>query len=167
MNNINSPVSGRISRTRGGLVSVLILAAITSGLGTGIAIPSVAYAQEGPTLNCANSGGNGGAGGDSGASNAGDGGTTTAGDGGSENGNGGDNNGGDGGSRNGNGGDARGGNGGDASSEGGHGGDGGRVRQTCVLVSKVVNVNPTIEVPSVELEPVAEHIVARITERVS
>ena len=152
MNNTNRMVSERISRSRTGLVSLLIFATVTSGLGMGMTIPGIAYAEEGPTLNCENSGGNGGAGGDGGDSAGGDGGTTTAGDGGSDNGNGGDNNsgGGNGGNNDGNGGDALGGNGGNSAANGGQGGEGGKVRQKCILVSTVVNVNPTIELSSPE-----------------
>ena len=36
----------------------------------GMTIPGIAYAEEGPTLNCENSGGSGGAGGDGGMHSA-------------------------------------------------------------------------------------------------
>jgi hypothetical protein len=172
MNNINRTLLGSIGYSRTSLVSLLILATVTSGMGMGLAIPSVAYAQEGPTLNCANSGGSGGAGGDGGTSTGGEGGVSTGGAGGNDNGNGGDNNSGrgtigNGGNEDGNGGDALGGNGGDSAANGGQGGEGGKVRQKCVLVSTVVNVNPTIELSSAELEPVAEQIISVMTERVT
>ena len=61
-----------------------------------------------------------------------------------------------GGNNDGNGGDALGGNGGDVSANGGQGGEGGKVRQKCILVSTVVNVNPTIELSSPEFEPVGD-----------
>ena len=99
---------------------------------------------------------------------AGDSGVSTGGDCGSDNGNGGDNNngGGNGGNRDGNGGDSLGGNGGDGASDGGQGGEGGRVRQTCILVSEVLNVNPTIKVPSVGYQPVADQLINLMTERI-
>ena len=158
MNNTNRMVSGRIGRSRRtGLLSLLILATVTSGLGMGMAVPSVAYADGGPTLNCSNSGGDGGAGGNGGTATGANGGNGGSANGGNDNGNGGTGGdadrkrGGDanGGNRDGNGGNSQAGDGGDVSSNGGQGGEGGKLRQKCVLVSTVVNVSPTIEIPSV------------------
>jgi hypothetical protein len=170
MNNTKRTGSGKITRSRTGLVSLLIIAAVTSGLGMVMAtIPNVAYADKSATLNCLNTGGAGGTGGKGGVGVGGDGGVNAGGKGGNDNGNGGDKNkgGGNGGNKDGNGGDAEGANGGDAKANGGQGGSGGKARQICILVKEVVDVNLPIKVPSFEHDPDKDLLIAEMTERVA
>ena len=171
MNNRNRKVTGRIAGSHNGLVSLLILATVTSGIRYGTnTIPARSLCRgTSNTKLCQFRRRRRRLGGDGGTEYSWKySGVATGGDGGSDNGNGGDNNngGGNGGNRDGNGGDALGGNGGDGASDGGQGGEGGRVRQTCILVSEVLNVNPTIKVPSVGYQPVADELINLMTERI-
>jgi hypothetical protein len=163
MTNTNNIVRVKNTHSRSGMVSLLILAAITSVSGVAMAVPTVAYAQGVSTVqDCLTAGGNGGGGGIGGNSGDSNGGVSGNGGGGGSGGNGGTgttptpptpigSSGGSGGS----GGDTgSGGNGGDTlAGNGGRGADGGQSRMTCVLVAPVLSIEPTISVPPESFEP--------------
>jgi len=156
MNNKNSKVKGKITCSRMGIGSLLVLAAITSISGIAMAFPNIAYANESPVQDCVSVGGDGGGGG-LGGENSGDssgGGTGDGGIGGNGGGGGPGPNGGIGGNGGTGGGTGEGGDGGQSlAGDGGNGGDGGKSRLTCVMVAPVLSINPTIEVPSESFEP--------------
>ena len=168
MNNVNKIVGKKITG-HAGLVSLLILAAITSISGVTMTIPDTAYASSPHRQNCVSVGGDGGDAGDSedNRAKAGDGGRGDGGTGGrggqvrdnvnveqdkyrhsgdlniqkNKGGTGGD------------GGDGTGGNGGNVAQNGGDGGDGGKSRLACIIVDPDLTIKPTIVVPSEAFEP--------------
>jgi hypothetical protein len=153
MNDVNMSARKKYIRRDAGIVSLLILAAITSVSGLAMAIPDSAYAAVSHKIDCfsiGGDGGNGGAGGeaDGGKAGKGDGGAGGEADGGKGiKGEGGD------GGEGGKGGKGLGGDGGDASAYGGKGGDGGKSRQACIIVDPDLTVKPTIVVPQEAFEP--------------
>ncbi len=158
MNNVNKIVGKKITG-HAGLVSLLILAAITSISGVTMTIPDTAYANEPHKQKCISIAGDGGHAGDS-EENIG----VAGGGGRGEGGNGGDggqvrenlnkeyiqkNRGGDGGT----GGDGTGGAGGSVSQSGGDGGDGGKSKLACIIVDPDLTIKPTLVVPAEAFEP--------------
>jgi len=167
MNNVNKIVGKKITG-HAGLVSLLILAAITSISGVTMTIPDTAYASDPHRQNCVSIAGDGGHAGS--AKNRGDGGNGGSGDGG----NGGwgghvkdnvnvnqdkyrhsgdlniqKNKGGPGGD----GGNGIGGKGGDASAIGGDGGDGGKSKLACIIVDPDLTIKPVLVIPPEAFEP--------------
>ena len=155
MNNTNNIVRVKNTHSRSGMVSLLILAAISSISGVVMTVPSVAYAQDSYVQDCLTLGGNGGGGGIGGTSGDSSGGASGDGGGGGSGGTGGTGPTGSSGGNAGNGGEtAQGGNGGETlAGGGGTGGGGGTSRLTCVMVAPVLSVNPTISVPPESFEP--------------
>jgi hypothetical protein len=147
MNDINKIAGKKNTQRYAGIVSLLILAAITSVSGVAMTIPDSAYAAVSHRQNCVSIGGDGGDGGYTRRNDV-DGGNGGKGNGG-EGGNGGIDYGGDGGK----GGKALGGDGGDASADGGDGGDGGKSRLACIIVDPDLTIKPTIVVPAEAFEP--------------
>lgn len=146
MNSVNKDVEKKMKQVKAGIVSLLILAAITSLSGVAMNNPDTAYADDSHKQRCLSVGGDGGDAGYGGDYNRGGGGGR--GDGG-EGGIGGKVNGGDGG----NGGKGLGGNGGDGGGNGGDGGDGGKSRLACIIVDPDLTIKPTIVVPAEAFEP--------------
>ena len=165
MNNVNKIVGKKITG-HAGLVSLLILASITSISGVTMTIPNTAYASDPHSQKCISIAGDGGHAGDSeeNIGVAGDGGRGEGGNGGkggqvrdnvnAEYRHGGDTNiqknkGGPGGD----GGDGTGGTGGSVGQSGGDGGDGGKSRLACIIVDPDLTIKPTLVVPSEAFEP--------------
>jgi hypothetical protein len=146
MNSVNMNVRKKMKQVNAGIVSLLIVAAITSSTGLAMNIPGTAYAEDTHKQRCLSIAGDGGDAGYGGKYNrGGEGGRGDGGDGGV----GGKVNGGDGG----NGGKALGGNGGNGGGNGGNGGDGGKSRLACIIVDPDLTIKPTIVVPAEAFEP--------------
>ena len=150
MNSVNMNVGKKMKQVNAGIVSLLIVAAITSSTGLAMNIPGTAYAEDSHKQRCLSIAGDGGDAGYGGKYNrGGEGGRGDGGDGGV----GGKVNGGDGG----NGGKALGGSGGDGGGKGGNGGDGGKSRLACIIVDPDLTIKPTIVVPAEAFEPRPHH----------
>jgi hypothetical protein len=146
MNSVNKNVGKKMKQIKAGIVSLMILATITSLSGVAMNFPDAAYAADSHKQRCLSIGGDGGDAGYGGDYNRGGGG---GGGNGGEGGIGGKVNGGDGG----NGGKGLGGNGGDGGGNGGDGGDGGKSRLACIIVDPDLTIKPTLVVPSEAFEP--------------
>lgn len=148
-----------MTQAHAGIVSLLILAAITSLSGVAITAPDAAYAAVSHKQTCLSIGGDGGDAGDSKGNKAktGDGGEGEGGDGGNggRGGEGSDRGFGGSGGDGGKGGKGLGGDGGNVkdSQNGGDGGDGGKSRLACIIVDPDLTIKPTLVVPIEAFEP--------------